>query len=984
MAKAKAKPPELGFQDHIAAFLRDVHGFVSLKQEEISDTVNAIAEDRLWAFLQRSQPERLQALAREYGTDARAEVFRALRLELGRTPLWLILRGQLDVRGHKLHLYFPPPRSSASVAHEGHAHNEVSFRHHFYFGPAGKPPEEIDFVLFLNGLPIAAVELKHDKNQNVHHAVAQFTNRDHTHRIFSHPFLYVAADTTEVQVATDPRRTQNFRWHNTGLKNEPRTKGEYPVEFLYREVLSAASLIEAIAFYLVYVPARPAADGKPAQSAATIFPRYHQIRSVEKISAAAVARVVKHGDVGQKLLVHHSAGSGKTLTMCWLADRLQSLYKPGTDQKLIDTVFVLTDRKSLDTNIRDDIEKFTHLKDVVGLARKAEDLPRFLKKRRAIIVTTQQKFAWILKELKTDASLAKRRVAFLIDEAHRSQEGQLGAAIRLPFRDPGTPAQEAEEPDAEDAIAQIIQANDLNQLFVAFTATPAPATLALFGQPFDQYTEWEAIQEGYILDVARSILSYKTLYHLHCPILPSGEDEMAFPKGVVSKALQTVAYEDESLIQYKAEIIVRIFEEQVAPLIGGRAKAMVVAASRVAGLRYYQVLSQKLADRHASYGVLYAFADFVHPTDGETYTEFEVNGLTNGELIEERFERDDFRLMVVASKFQTGFDQPLLAGMFLDKPVAGPKRRADRLSPQPPTRRQGHGRRRGLHEQRRGDHAGVREVSQRRHTARHRAIPRRLRGAVQRDPRLAGLHAGRRRFTRRPVAGEQRPGCSDPRQRPADRFNRILKTMDERKELVRLMASFVSTHQFMTCFATFSDAVTRFTAFAAYVGPQLVKEGAESDLMRAVRQVLVTKTAVRDVGEVRAPEPKKLVRVGGKGGTGGGAKGGPPPSSVATVQEMIDALCARFDISDEEALYIREVTEEKSADPGIRSAVKIHLDDKPYLDGPLRTQVNTAIQGAYAGRGRYEALGDPKYTDNGGIFDTMAHTVIVHHSTSAA
>jgi type I restriction enzyme R subunit len=178
--------------------------------------------------------------------------------------------------------------------------------------------------------------------------------------------------------------------------------------------------------------------------------------------------------------------------------------------------------------------------------------------------------------------------------------------------------------------------------------------------------------------------------------------------------------------------------------------------------------------------------------------------------------------------------------------------------------------------------------------------------------------------------------------------------------------------------------VTRFTAFAAYVGPQLVKEGAESDLMRAVRQVLVTKTAVRDVGEVRAPEPKKLVRVGGKGGTGGGAKGGPPPSSVATVQEMIDALCARFDISDEEALYIREVTEEKSADPGIRSAVKIHLDDKPYLDGPLRTQVNTAIQGAYAGRGRYEALGDPKYTDNGGIFDTMAHTVIVHHSTSAA
>lgn len=983
MAKAKAKPPEIGFQDHIAAFLRDVHGFPSLKQEEIGDTVNAIAEDRLWAFLQKSQPERLHALAQEYGTDARAEVFRALHLELGRTPLWLILRGQLDVRGHKLHLYFPPPRSSASVAHEGHAHNEVSFRHHFFFGPAGKAPEEIDFVLYLNGLPIVAVELKHDKNQNVHHAVAQFTNRDHTHAIFRHPFLYVAADTTEVQVATDPRRTKNFRWHNTGLKNQPRTKGEYPVEFLYREVLSAASLIEAIAFYLVYVPARPAVDGKPAQAAATIFPRYHQIRSVEKVSAAALDRVVKHGDVGQKLLVHHSAGSGKTLTMCWLADRLQSLYKPGTDQKLIDTVFVLTDRKSLDTNIRDDIEKFTHLKDVVGLARKADDLPRFLKKRRAIIVTTQQKFAWILKELKSDASLAKRRVAFLIDEAHRSQEGQLGAAIRLPFRDPGAPAEEAEEPDAEDAIAQIIQANDLNQLFVAFTATPAPATIALFGQPFDQYTEREAIEEGYILDVARSILSYKTLYHLHCPILPTGEDEMAFPKGVVSKALQTVAYEDESLIQYKAEVIVRIFEEQVAALIGGRAKAMVVAASRVAGLRYFQVLSQKLADRHAPYGVLYAFADFVHPTDGETYTEFEVNGLTNGELIEERFERDDFRLMVVASKFQTGFDQPLLAGMFLDKPVA------DRNAVQTVSRlNRRHDEKdtvvvvdftnnaavimQAFAKYRDGGTPRATEPSPDDCVALYNEILRwNVFTQADADSLVAQLQANND-----PVAQTL---VNDLR----ERFNRILKTMDERKELVRLMVSFVSSHQFMTCFATFSDAVTRFAAFAAYVGPQLIKEGAESDLMRAVRQVLVTKAAVRDVGEVRAPEQKKLVRVGNKGGKGG-AKGGPPPTSLATVQEMIDALCARFDISDEEALYIREVTEEKSADPGIRSAVQNHLNDKPYLDGPLRTQVNTSIQGAYAGRGRYEALGDPKYTDNGGIFDTMAHTVIVHHSTSAA
>ena len=236
---------------------------------------------------------------------------------------------------------------------------------------------------------------------------------------------------------------------------------------------------------------------------------------------------------------------------------LYSLFKPGTSEKLVDQVFILTDRKSLDTNIKDDIENFTHLKDIVGLARKAADLPRFLAERKPIIVTTQQKFAWVLEEIEKDPELKKLRVVFLIDEAHRSQEGQMGVAIRLPFRKMDEPNADAPEQDPEEQIAKVIREHDHNQMFVAFTATPAPATLTLFGEPFDIYSEAEAIAEDYIVDVAASIISYKTLYNLHCPIVPNRDEEKLYPKGVVSKALQNMAFQDDGLIQYKSEVMLR-------------------------------------------------------------------------------------------------------------------------------------------------------------------------------------------------------------------------------------------------------------------------------------------------------------------------------------------------------------------------------------------------------------------------------------------
>jgi len=971
----RKKQPELTFQQHIADFLVRENQYGVLEQSDITDTEHFIAEDLLWSFLKATQADTLKKLEDDYGTDARDEVFKSLRKELEHTPLWMLLRHGLKVRGLEFRLFYPKPRSAESAGVKGYPENRITFRPHFYFGETN---QEIDFVFFLNGLPIVALELKHEKNQTVHDAVAQFAARDHARKIFQHPFLYLAADTSDVMAATDPRREENFRWHNTGLTNTPQTATEYPVEFLYREVLAKEQLLEALSFFLVRLPQRDAEDDKPERSALTLFPRYHQSRTVRKVANDISAQFAAKADIGRKYLVNHSAGSGKTLTICWLADRLHSLFKPGTSEKLVDLVFILTDRKSLDTNIKDDIENFTHLKDVVGLARKAEDLPCFLKERKPIIVTTQQKFAWVLEEIENNPELKKLRVAFLIDEAHRSQEGQMGAAIRLPFRKTDEPDADAPELDPEEQIAKVIREHDLNQMIVAFTATPAPATITLFGEPFDTYSEAEAIAEGYIVDVAASIISYKTLYNLHCHFVPPpDEEEKVYPKGVVSKALMNVAFADDGLIQYKSEVMLRIFEESVKSLIEGRAKAMIVTSSRVAGLRYFNIIKEKLKERGANYKVLYAFSDFTHPETNAEIREHAVNELKEGEKIEDRFEGEDYRLMVVANKFQVGFNEPLLAGMFLDKPVV------DRNAVQTVSR---------LNRKIEGKQDVVVVDFTNNAKAILKAFVKYRKGTPfepeEPDQEIClKLHAeilAAGVFTQKDPADFVKllaTGTDSQVQFSVNalriRFQAKLQDLEERKSFVYLLARFVKSFHFLTCFFTYAPEIKEFATFAEYVGPQLIKAGSVSDLMKQIRQTEVIKAAVEYQGVETSGGSVKLKPGKGKQGSG------PPPKKVS-VQDMIAEIRAKFDITDEEALYIKQVTEEKSADPAIRSTVTTHREDRIYLEGAYRGQVNGEIQTAYDERGRYEELSDPKYTDPSGIFDIMAFTVIQHHLSIAA
>jgi len=368
--------------------------------------------------------------------------------------------------------------------------------------------------------------------------------------------------------------------------------------------------------------------------------------------------------------------------------------------------------------------------------------------------------------------------------------------------------------------------------------------------------------------------------------------------------------------------------------------------------------------------VLYAFSDFVHPKTNEAISEHAVNELKDGEVVEDRFEGDDYRLMVVANKFQTGFDQPLLAGMFLDKPVF------DRNAVQTVSRLN-------------RCHEGKQDVVVVDFTNNARGILKAFakyrKGKLPFDPeepdqeQCVKLHEeilGAVVFTQEDahkvvtlLAGNSGAQVQFTVNALRVKFQKAIEDSEERKEFVYLLARFVKSYHFLRCFFTYPKEIQEFAAFAEYVGPLLIKQGTISDLMKQIRQTDVVKASVQFQGEVRSGGPVKLQKGKGKKGSG------PPPKKVS-VQEMIAQIRQQFDITDEEALYIREVTEEKMSDVEIKQTVEAHKADVIYLEEVFRGQVNQRIQTAFEDRDRYDELADPKYTDPGAIFDIMAFTVI--------
>ncbi len=660
------------FQQHICQFLEAEHGYQSLDKDALPNQTDHIIEPALLAFIKTTQADKLAELARDYGSDAEQEIIKALKNELRNKVLWLVMRNKLTVKGIEFELYKPKPRSKTSSTAEQHYQaNQFHYKKEYYYNNQTK--ERIDLVIWLNGLPIIVIELKHeDEGQNIDDAIYDsFLKRDLSNQLYRSPFLYIAASNVDVKVATNPHSEKQFRWFNAQLLNKAETKEEYPVEHLYRHALSKENIVKYLEHYLVFVPADEkidedgVLDSKPSF---TIFPRYHQLRASQKLAKHVKNHVNQQQTLGLKYLINHSAGSGKTLTIAWMADQLDSLYDD-KNNKVFDNIVILTDRKSLDKNIKDDLENFVHLKNKVKIAKRSADLATHLENNHDIIVSTIQKFGYIQDKLSSDDSFKSRKIAFLMDEAHRSQEGKMALKMRQFFTDEGEEyEQEADDANTtEDVADKLKNLNISNQVLVAFTATTTPKTVAYFGEPFDVYSEEEAIAEGYILDVAQNIIAYQTLYNLRLTqAIPDNE----FPAGVVANALKTLAYNDDALIQYKSEVIIKLFIEQVADSIKGKGKAMVVASSRPAGLKFYNTIKLILEKKELPYKVLFAFSDYDDPETNESIEEVKINQLGNT-LIEDQFDTDEYRILVVANKFQTGFDQPLLSAMFLDKAIKG-------------------------------------------------------------------------------------------------------------------------------------------------------------------------------------------------------------------------------------------------------------------------------------------------------------------------
>lgn len=986
---------EKQMQRHITKYLQDHHKYTLIETDDITDKKYYFIDEQIIAFIKDTQVEKFIKLEELYGKDAADQILKAIKKELEYKPLWLIMREGIQVHSDvsKFELYYPKPRSwNSSDSQANYEKNKISFKEEYAvsqenFNISGR----IDHVLHLNGFPIITIELKHRQTQHVSHAVEQYVERDHSDLIFKLPFAHFAVDDSQIMVATDPSKEENFLWFNTGLENHAKTKGEYPIEYFYADVLSKDRILDLISFYLVYSPPKTKEitnmdTGEKKQidvPARSIFPRYHQLRTVSNMSDDILGHFSTTYELNKKYLVHHSAGSGKTLTISWLTDRLHSLHvkaPDGTAIKVFNMIVILTDRKFLDRNISDELENFSNLSNVIKYTMKGapnrKSLSDCLKDKERIIIATQQKFAHIIEGVKNDEQLKKMNIAFLIDEAHRSQEGKMAISVRSTFTDKEKPDEDENEEDFQEEMTENIKkANLKNMLFVAFTATPSSATVQLFSDPFDLYTESEAIQEGYIVDVASNIISYETLYNLHSPLVKS-IDEKLYPKGVISKALKSLAFQDEGLIQYKAEVMLRIFQDEVAPLLDGKSKAMIVTSSRISGLFYYEILKEKIKEKKLPYKIVYAFSDFVHPKTNQAVRERELNNIPEGQEIEDVFAAEDHRLMVVANKFQEGFSETRLCGMFLDKVVI------DKNAVQTLSR---------LNRQHVGKDKVIVVDFTNNHKKIHQAFNKYRKGTPYQptDPdfdKLLHLYdeiIQTKLFTQedaeRLVSELKKSKTSDSGgdfssliSECRKRFNAHFSGWPERKAFVYQLMRFNKTYEFLSSFFQFELKYENFNTFASLLSKPsaLLEHGTASELMKEIKKVQLIKAGVRFVGEhTLKPETVKPR----PSGSGLGLKGGPAKASIS---EMIDDIKNKYSISNEEAIFIREICEEKSKDPEVIETVKTHKEDTKYLEDFFTPKLIKGIKQSYIDRNLLNCLLDPKYSDKGAIIDIMAFTVI--------
>ena len=532
----------------------------------------------------------------------------------------------------------------------------------------------LDLCLFVNGLPIATFELKNSlTKQTVEDAVEQYKkDRDPKELLFhaGRCAVHFAVDDQEVRMCTELKGKAswflplNLGW-NDGAGNPPNPDG-LKTDYLWTRLLSKESLTDILENFAHRTEEK---DAKGRTIKKQIFPRYHQLDLVRKLLADAKAK-----GAGQKYLIQHSAGSGKSNSITWLAQQMVGLESNG--QQVFDSIIVVTDRVLLDRHIHDNIKLFTQVKATIGHAEHSGDLRKFLQSGKKIVITTVQKFPFILKEI-GDEHRAKK-FAIIIDEAHSSQGGRTAAQMNVAL------AENAIDPEhsIEDRINELMEAKKMlgNASYFAFTATPKNKTLEVFGVPYQQdgvvkhrpfhsYTMKQAIEESFILDVLRSYTPVDSYYKL----TTIGGDDPEYDVKKARKKLRHFVESKQESIRAKAEIMVDHFHEQVIDRhkIGGKARAMVVTSGIQRAIQYFQAFGEYLAERKSPYKAIVAFSG-EHEYGGKKVTEATLNGFPSIKIPEKLIE-EPYRFLICADKFQTGYDEPLLHTMYVDKPLSGIK-----------------------------------------------------------------------------------------------------------------------------------------------------------------------------------------------------------------------------------------------------------------------------------------------------------------------
>jgi type I restriction enzyme R subunit len=678
---------EVAFEDAIVGWLTDHGGYTEGRSTNYDPAV-ALDTAELFTFIGATQPDEWEELVRRNGGDPDV----AQRRFVERLAKQLDERGTIDVLRHGVedlgvHLdlaYFRPASGLNPDLERRYAGNRLTVVRQLHYAP--DHANALDLALFVNGLPVATAELKNPlTRQTVEHAMAQYrTDRDPRDTLLGRrAVVHFAVDPDLVMMTTklEGGATRFLPFNRgsapgatvCGAGNPPNPDG-YATAYVWELVWRRDAWLDILARFVHVEQAVPGKRNKGAQRDATvIFPRFHQWDAVRRLEAHA-----RDQGPGRNYLVQHSAGSGKSNTIAWLAHRLSSLHD-AEDRKVFDKVVVVSDRKVLDRQLQDTIYQFEHAHGVVKkVEESSRELAEALRSAEAkIVVTTLQKFPFVVDEV---AALPERRYAVIVDEAHSSQTGETAMEMKRALGGVRVPEGEEGELDAQDAVDALVEASakargpHRNLSMFAFTATPKAKTLELFGEPpedgrhrpFHLYSMRQAIEEGFIMDVLRHYTTYETYFRL----ARAGEEDPEVSVREASKAIARYVTLHPSVVEQKAAIVVEHFQRSTRHRIGGKAKAMVVCRSRLSAVRFKQAIDAYA--REHGYGDVTALVAFSGTVSdgGLELTEVKMNGFPESQTAD-RFASDAYRILVVAEKFQTGFDQPLLHTMFVDKKLEG-------------------------------------------------------------------------------------------------------------------------------------------------------------------------------------------------------------------------------------------------------------------------------------------------------------------------